>query len=177
VSPSLARAASDWPIQGARIAGARTIVAVDIHEHKLDTARELGATHAVNASREDPVERIVALTDGGVDYAFEAIGLKAAAEQAWECLRPGGTATVMGMIPTGQKVEIDGSSFLTEKKIQGSMMGSNHFKVDMPKYVDFYLQGRLRLDEMISRRIGLEDVDDAFRSMKAGEVSRSVIVF
>jgi S-(hydroxymethyl)glutathione dehydrogenase/alcohol dehydrogenase len=74
-------------------------------------------------------------------------------------------------------VEIDGSSFLTEKKIQGSMMGSNHFKVDMPKYVDFYLQGRLRLDEMITRRIGLEDIDDAFRSMKAGEVSRSVIVF
>jgi S-(hydroxymethyl)glutathione dehydrogenase/alcohol dehydrogenase len=164
-------------IQGARIAGARTIVAVDIHAHKLRTARELGATHAVDASSTDPVEHIVALTDGGVDYAFEAVGLKAAAEQAWECLRPGGTATVIGMIPTGQKVEIDGSSFLTEKKIQGSMMGSNHFKVDMPKYVDFYMQGRLRLDEMITRRIGLGDIDDAFRSMKAGEVSRSVIVF
>jgi S-(hydroxymethyl)glutathione dehydrogenase / alcohol dehydrogenase len=164
-------------IQGARIAGARMILAVDVHAHKLTTACELGATHTVDARTADPVEQIVALTDGGVDYAFEAIGLKSAAEQSFACLRPGGTATVIGMIPEGQKVELDGSSFLTEKKIQGSMMGSNRFKVDMPKYVEFYMQGRLRLDEMITRRLKLEDVNEAFRAMKAGEVSRSVIVF
>jgi S-(hydroxymethyl)glutathione dehydrogenase/alcohol dehydrogenase len=164
-------------IQGARIAGARMIVAVDVHEHKLATACELGATHAVNAGTVDPVEYIVALTDGGVEYAFEAIGMKTAAEQCFACLRPGGTATVIGMIPVGQKVELEGSSFLSEKKIQGSMMGSNRFKVDMPKYIDFYRQGRLRLDEMITKRIQLEDINEAFRAMKAGEVSRSVIVF
>src|SRR6266568_9556227 len=164
-------------IQGARIAGARMIIAVDAHDHKLETAFELGATHTINASTKDPVKTIVDMTDGGVEYSFEAIGLKKAAEQCFECLRPGGTATVIGMIPVGQKLELEGSVFLREKKIQGSSMGSNRFKVDMPKYVDFYMQGRLKLDEMITRRLKLEDVNEAFRAMKAGEVARSVLVF
>jgi S-(hydroxymethyl)glutathione dehydrogenase/alcohol dehydrogenase len=164
-------------IQGARIAGARMIIAVDVHENKLATARELGATHIVDASSHDPVEAIRGMTDGGVDYSFEAIGLKTTAEQAFECLRPGGTATVIGMIPQGQKIELEGSVFLREKKIQGSSMGSNRFKVDMPHYIDLYLQGRLKLDEMITRRGHLEDVNDAFRAMKAGEVARTVLMF
>ena len=164
-------------IQGARIAGARMIIAVDVHDHKLETARQLGATHTVNGSTEDPVEKIREMTGGGVEYSFEAIGLKRAAEQCFECLRPGGTATIIGMIPIGQKLELDGSVFLREKKIQGSSMGSNRFKVDMPKYIDFYMQGRLKLDEMITRRLQLEDVNDAFRAMKAGEVARQVISF
>jgi S-(hydroxymethyl)glutathione dehydrogenase/alcohol dehydrogenase len=112
-----------------------------------------------------------------VDYAFEAIGLKKAAEQAFEVIRPGGTATIIGMIPVGQKIELDGSVFLREKKIQGSSMGSNRFKVDMPRYIDFYLQGRLKLDEMVTRRGKLEDVNEAFRAMKAGEVARTVLMF
>jgi S-(hydroxymethyl)glutathione dehydrogenase / alcohol dehydrogenase len=164
-------------IQGARIAGARKIIAVDVHDHKLDKARELGATDTVNASKSDAVEAIREMTDGGVDYSFEAIGLKRAAEQCFECLAPGGTATVIGMIPIGQKVELEGSVFLREKKIQGSLMGSNRFKVDMPKYIDFYRQGRLKLDEMITRTITLDDLNDAFRAMKAGEVARQVIAF
>lgn len=164
-------------IQGARIAGARTIIAVDIHDHKLALARELGATDAVNSASTDPVLAIQELTGGGVDYSFEAIGLKVAAEQCFDCLRPGGTATIIGMIPVGQKVELDGRSFLRERKIQGSSMGSNRFKVDMPRYVDFYLQGRLKLDEMITRRLHLDDVNEAFRAMKAGEVARQVMVF
>src|SRR5438477_5797780 len=164
-------------IQGARIAGARMIIAVDVHDHKLETAYELGATHTLNASSKDPVKEIQALTNGGVDYSFEAIGLKRAAEQCFECLRAGGTATIIGMIPLGQKIELDGSVFLREKKIQGSSMGSNRFKVDMPKYIDFYLQGRLKLDEMITRRMQLEDLNEAFRAMKAGEVARQVLVF
>ena len=77
----------------------------------------------------------------------------------------------------GKKIELEGSSFLREKKIQGSNMGSNRFKVDMPKYVDFYMQGRLKLDEMITRRLKLEEVNEAFRAMKAGEVARSVLMF
>jgi S-(hydroxymethyl)glutathione dehydrogenase/alcohol dehydrogenase len=164
-------------IQGARIAGARTIIAVDVYEHKLSLARELGATHSVDASSRDPVEAIRELTGGGVDYSFEAIGLKKAAEQCFDCIRPGGTATIIGMIPMGQKVELDGYMFLREKKIQGSSMGSNRFRVDMPRYIDFYMQGRLRLDEMITRRGRLEDVNDAFRAMKAGEVARTVLMF
>jgi S-(hydroxymethyl)glutathione dehydrogenase/alcohol dehydrogenase len=164
-------------IQGARIAGAGMIIAVDVFERKLAQARELGATHTIDASKEDPIEAIRKLTNGGVEYAFEAIGLKKAAEQAFECIRPGGTATVIGMIPVGQKLELEGSMFLREKRIQGCTMGSNRFKVDMPKYVDFYQRGLLRLDEMITRRGRLEDVNEAFRAMKAGEVARTVLMF
>jgi S-(hydroxymethyl)glutathione dehydrogenase/alcohol dehydrogenase len=164
-------------IQGARIAGARMIIAVDVVENKLATAKELGATHIVDASSHDPVQAIRDITGGGVDYSFEAIGLKVAAEQAFNCLRSGGTATVIGMIPIGQKVELDGYQFLSEKKIQGSTMGSNRFRRDMPRYIDFYLQGRLKLDEMITRRGRLEDVNEAFRAMKAGEVARTVLMF
>ncbi|HEV8436617.1 MAG TPA: Zn-dependent alcohol dehydrogenase [Methylomirabilota bacterium] len=164
-------------IQGARIAGARMIIAVDVFASKLELAQKLGATHAVDASAGDPVKAIRELTGGGVEYAFEAIGLKRAAEQAFECLRAGGTATVIGMIPVGQKIELEGSVFLREKKIQGCSMGSNRFKVDMPRYVDLYLQGRLKLDEMITRRGRLADVNEAFRAMKAGEVARTVLMF
>ncbi|MFZ2060089.1 MAG: Zn-dependent alcohol dehydrogenase [Candidatus Binatus sp.] len=164
-------------IQGARIAGARKIIAVDMFEGKLAMAKRLGATDTVDASSSDPVDEIRKITGGGVDYSFEAIGLKKAAEQAFNSLKAGGTATVIGMIPVGQKVEIDGYMFLTERKLQGSNMGSNRFRIDMPKYIDFYLQGRLNLDDMISQRRKLEDVNDAFRAMKAGEVARTVLMF
>lgn len=164
-------------IQGARIAGARKIIAVDKFEHKLMTARRMGATDTVDASSTDPVEEIVKMTDGGVDYSFEAIGLKVVAEQAVRCLAPGGLATVIGMIPVGQKVEIDPSIVGMERAIQGSMMGSNRFRVDMPRYIEFYRQGRLNLDDMITRRLRLEDINEAFRAMKAGEVARQVLMF
>jgi len=165
-------------IQGARIAGARKIIAIDMFEGKLAMAKRLGATDTVDASSSDPVDEIRKMTDGaGVDYSFEAIGLKKVAEQAFLAIKPGGTATVIGMIPVGQKVELDGYMFLTERKLQGSNMGSNRFRIDMPKYIDFYLQGRLNLDDMISQRRKLEDVNDAFRAMKAGEVARTVLMF
>ena len=164
-------------IQGARIAGARRIIAVDVVESKLGFARELGATDSVDASERDPVEAIREMTEGGVDYSFEAIGLKKTAEQAFQCLNHGGTATVVGMVPMMEQVELPARLLLSERKMQGSIMGSNRFRVDIPRYIDFYLQGRLRLDEMVSRKIPLEDVNDAFRAMKAGEVARTVIVF
>jgi S-(hydroxymethyl)glutathione dehydrogenase / alcohol dehydrogenase len=164
-------------IQGARIGGARMIIAVDVVDKKLDKAVELGATHKVNASAGDPIKAIRDLTNGGVDYSFEAIGLKKAAEQCFDCIRPGGTATIVGMIPVGQKIELDGPMFLREKKVQGCSMGSNRFKVDMPRYIEYYRQGRLKLDEMITRRGRLEDVNEAFRAMKAGEVARTVLMF
>jgi S-(hydroxymethyl)glutathione dehydrogenase / alcohol dehydrogenase len=164
-------------IQGALIAGAARIIAVDMIDTKLKLAEQFGATDLVNAS-EDPVAQVRELTGGvGVHYAFEAIGLKVTAEQAFQMLRSGGTATVIGMIPVGQMVELHGVDFLGEKKIQGSNMGSNRFRVDMPRYVDLYLQGRLKLDELVSARIKLEEVNEAFDAMKAGEVARSVIVF
>jgi S-(hydroxymethyl)glutathione dehydrogenase/alcohol dehydrogenase len=158
---------------------------VDQFESKLALAKRLGATHTVDSSNADAVDAIRSLTgatggnpaQSGVDYAFEAVGLKQLAEQCFECIKPGGTATIIGMIPVGQKVEIDGSKFLTERKIQGTNMGSNRFRIDMPRYIDYYLQGRLNLDDMISRRGKLSDVNEAFRAMKAGEVARTVLMF
>ena len=164
-------------IQGSLIAGARMIIAVDTVEAKLATARELGATHSVDASSSDPIEAIKELTGDGADYTFEAVGLKITAEQCFESIRRGGTATIIGMIPQGQKVELDGPSFLQEKKIQGSSMGSNRFRIDMPRYIDFNMQGRLKLDEMITRTGTLEDVNAALRAIKAGEVARTVLEF
>lgn len=164
-------------IQGAQLAGARMIIAVDTVEDKLATAKAFGATHVVDASSHDPVQAIKDITNGGVEYSFEAIGLKLTAEQAFNCLMSGGTATIIGMIPIGQKIEVDGYQMLYEKKLQGSSMGSNRFRVDMPRYIDLYLQGRLKLDEMISRKGRLEDVNEAFRAMKAGEVARTVLMF
>lgn len=164
-------------IQGARIAGAGRIIAIDMLDNKLELARQFGATDTVNASEGDPVAQVVEMTGGGVHYSFEAIGLKVAAEQAFGMIRNGGTATIIGMIPVGQNIELPGVSFLFEKKIQGSNMGSNRFRVDMPRYVDLYLDGRLKLDELVSARISLDDVNDGFEKMKQGSVARSVIVF
>ena len=163
-------------IQGARVAGARMIVVVDKFKSKLDLALKLGATHAVDASKDDPVNKIRELTGDGADYSFEAIGLKVAAEQAYEAIRPGGVATIVGMVPLGQKVEVDGFSLLFEKRIQGCFMGSNRFRIDMPRIIDLYRQGRIDLDGMITRRGKLEDVNEAFRAMKAGEVARTVLM-
>jgi S-(hydroxymethyl)glutathione dehydrogenase/alcohol dehydrogenase len=164
-------------VQGARLAGAGRIFAVDRVASKLDLARSFGATDTVNATEVDPVDQIRELTGGGVHYSFEAIGLAPTTEQAFAMLRTGGVATVVGMIPPGTKVSLSGVDFMFEKRIQGSLMGSNRFRIDMPRYVDLYLQGRLKLDELVSARVGLGDVNSAFAEMRRGEVARSVVVF
>ncbi len=164
-------------INGAALAGAGKIIAVDMVDSKLEMAKTFGATHTVNGKDGDSVEQVLELTGGGVHYSFEAIGLKQTAEDAFRMLRQGGAATIIGMIPVGTKIELTGSDFLREKKIQGSFMGSNRFRVVMPRFIDFYLQGKLHLDEMISKRIKLEDINTAFDDIKTGSVARSVIVF
>ena len=164
-------------INGADIAGAGRIIAIDTVESKLGLAREFGATEVIDSSKQDPVQAIRELTGRGVDYAFEAIGLKETAEQSFSMLTAGGTSTIIGMIPVGVKIELSGSSFLQEKTIQGSSMGSNRFRIDMPRFVDFYLAGKLHLDEMISKRIKLEQINEAFKEMETGAEARSVIIF
>ncbi len=144
---------------------------------KLALAASMGATDVVDASDGDAVAAVQELTGGGVDHAFEAIGLKVAAEQAFGMLRPGGTATIIGMIPVGQSIELPGHHFLAEKKIQGSMMGSNRFRIDIPRYVEMYLDGKLELDDLVSDRLALEDVNTAFAAMRRGEIARDVIIF
>ena len=164
-------------INGAAIAGAGRIIAIDMIGSKLNLAKHFGATDVINASEGDPVKQVMDLTSGGVHHSFEAIGLKATTEQAFRMLRRGGTANVIGMIPVGTMIELHGPDFLAEKRIQGSLMGSNRFPVDMPRLVDFYMNGKLKLDELISRRIKLEQVNEGFAEMKTGELARSVIVF
>jgi S-(hydroxymethyl)glutathione dehydrogenase/alcohol dehydrogenase len=162
-------------IQAAALVGAR-VIAIDRIASKLALATEFGATDVVDASATDAVMAVHELT-GGVDHAFEAIGLKETAEQAFMMLRKGGTATVIGMVPFGQKVEIDGFQLLLEKKLQGSNMGSNRFRVDMPQYVEWYLAGKLKLDELVSGVMPLEKINDGFAALRSGEVARQLVTF
>lgn len=164
-------------VQAAALSGALRVIAVDRVASKLELARSFGATDTVDASDGDPVAAVRELTGGGVDHAFEAIGLKTTVEQSFAMLRNRGTATVIGMMPIGQAIELQGVDFLGEKKIQGSVMGSNRFRVDMPQLLDLYRQGRLKLDELVSARVALEGVNDAYDELTRGEVARSVIVF
>ncbi len=117
------------------------------------------------------------MSGGGVDYSFEAIGFGETARQAFEMLRDGGWATMLGVAPANATVEVPAAALRREKVLTGSSMGSNRFKVDMPRYIDLYYQGKLMLDEMITRRFRLDQVDEAFQAMREGEVIRSVLMF
>jgi S-(hydroxymethyl)glutathione dehydrogenase/alcohol dehydrogenase len=164
-------------INGAEIAGAGRIIAIDTNPAKLQLATKLGATDVVDPRNGDVVQQVRELTKGGVHHAFEVLGRKDTAEQAFAMLAPGGTATIVGMIPFGQKIELHGFDFLRERKIQGSSMGSNHFRVDMPRLVEFYLRGRLHLEDWISAKLKLSEINEGFANMKAGKTLRSVIMF
>jgi S-(hydroxymethyl)glutathione dehydrogenase/alcohol dehydrogenase len=165
-------------IQGARLAGARRIIAVDIFQSKLETALRFGATDTVDAANFDPVEEIRRVTSGaGVDFSFEAIGTKKTIEQSFECLALGGTAAVIGGVPAGIKMELDPNFLKGERRLIGVTMGSARYQLDIPRYADLYQRGRLNLDDMISRRIGLDAIDGAFAAMQSGELVRAVIMF
>ncbi|MFC4521443.1 Zn-dependent alcohol dehydrogenase [Cupriavidus pinatubonensis] len=164
-------------VNGAALAGAGRIIAIDMLDGKLDLATQFGATDVISAKDTDVVKAVRDLTHGGVHHAFECIGLKATAEQAFGMLRRGGTATVIGMVKPGVMLDIDPLQLLQGKRLQGSVMGSNRFPVDMPRLVDFYMAGKLQLDQMISRRLRLEQINEAFDELRRGELARSVIVF
>jgi S-(hydroxymethyl)glutathione dehydrogenase/alcohol dehydrogenase len=164
-------------VQGARIAGALRIVAVDVQPWKLELAATFGATDLVDAGGGDPVAQVRELTGGGVDYSFEAIGTKGTVEQVYAMARPGGTATVIGMVPLGTKVEIEGADFLSERRLLGCLMGSNRFRIEMPRILELYRQGRLKLDELITSRIALDGLNAAAAELREGSVARSVVVF
>jgi len=164
-------------VNGAEIAGAGRIIAIDKDPGKLELARVFGATDTVLGD-DDALAKVRELTEGmGVHYAFECIGLKSTAELCFSALRPGGAAIIIGMIPVGTKVELHGADFLRERRIQGSLMGSNRFRVDMPRLVDFYHRGKLHLDSMISGRLKLEQINDGFAALAKGGIARNVIEF
>ena len=164
-------------VNGAALAGAERIIAIDTQPSKLELAKEFGATDTLNASNVDPVQAIRDMTGGGVHYSFEALGTKATAEQAFGMLRPGGTATIIGMVPFGVKIELHGYDFLRDRKIQGTAMGSNRFRVDMPRLLSLWKQGRLKLDRLISGRIKLGQINEGFAALKSGAPVREIIDF
>ena len=166
-------------IQGAAIAGASTIIAVDLLDNKLEMGREFGATHTVNASDGDPVEAIKELSDGeGVHYAFEAIGLvEAPFVQSIRCTRSRGVTVWVGHAPIDTPVTIDARDIMYEKMVIGSMYGSARPHIDFPRLLNLYREGRLKLDELISRSFPLEEVNAAFDVLSNGEVARSVLTF
>ena len=164
-------------INAAKIAGAGRIIAADPVPEKRALAMKLGATDTVDALANDAAAQIVELTSGGVDHAIEAVGRPASAALAVGSLRRGGTATILGMMPLNERVGLSAMDLLSGKKLQGAIMGMNHFPVDLPRLVAFYMRGLLDLDSIIAERIPLSQVNEGFEKMKRGDVARSVIVF
>ena len=165
-------------LQGARIIGAGRIIAIDTQPWKFELAKSLGATDCIDASTEDAVAAVHELTQGGADFVFENIGRIPTIQQAVAMTGRGGTTVLVGVVGMMEMVPLPAADItLQEKKVVGSFMGSNRFRFDMPRYVDFYLDGRLRLDEMISSRIPLTGLNDAFEHLRQGDVARQVVVF
>jgi Zn-dependent alcohol dehydrogenase len=168
-------------VQGARLAGAEQIVAVDTKANKLDYARTFGATDTINSSNatgEEVVERIQELTKGGPDYAFEAIGYGPTILQAYECTRAGGTTVIVGMAPENDEITLNALSIpRTEKVIMGCWYGSAKAWIDLPRMCDLYLAGRLNLDDLVSRSYPLEEINEAYDALAAGDVARSIIEY
>jgi len=166
-------------IQGARLAGAGKIIACDLLDTKLAFARDFGATHTVNASRDKVVDQVRALTGGrGADYAFDAIGGEATTLQILDAIRPGGTAVIVGMAAMSVRAPITPYAMaLQEKTLKGTMYGSVRPNLDFPKLVDLYLEGRLKIDQLISRTWKLDEINEGFASMRGGQVARGVVVF
>ena len=166
-------------LQGAGLLNASKIIAVDIREGQLEFAMKFGATHTVNASHQDPVARVKEITDGrGADYTFEVYGSAETVETAYAMARKGGTVVVVGIAPVGDKANIDAVSLVREEKVlKGSYYGSARCHVDMPKMVDMYMSGRLNLDDLITRRYSLDQINEAYEDLDKGEIGRGVIVF
>jgi S-(hydroxymethyl)glutathione dehydrogenase/alcohol dehydrogenase len=165
-------------IQGAVIAGANRVIGIDVNDGKLELAKQFGATDAINSAKGDVVEQLNELLpgQGGVDFSFEAIGKKETYELAFNILRTGGMATVIGACEG--TIELPARMFLSgERGIQGTLMGSLDFQVDLPYILDLYKQGRFKIDELISNRIPLEQINEAYAAISNGEVARSVVIF
>lgn len=166
-------------VQGAALVGAGPIIAADIVPQKLEWARQLGATHTVNPKEQDLLEAVRSLTEGrGADYAFEVIGRAKTIQQAYAATRKGGTMVVVGLTPMGTTIPLDPLDLLrSEKTIKGTVYGTANLPRDIPRLLELYRLGRLKLDELISRRLRLEEINQGFEAMLTGSVARSIIVF
>jgi S-(hydroxymethyl)glutathione dehydrogenase/alcohol dehydrogenase len=165
-------------IQGAALCGAEKIIAVDLVDAKLRMAEQFGATHLVNPNSGDVAEQIKNLTAGkGVDFAFEVIGNVTVMQSAFAAIRSGGKMVIVGVPPPTAQLSLPAIAFLREKGVVGSYYGSPRFRYDMPRILDLYMAKKLKLDELISRRLPLDQINTAMEIMEQGEVARSVIVY
>lgn len=164
---------------GARLAGAGTVIAVDPLPFKRDLARELGATETIDPANGDAAAAIRELTGGrGADYAFDAAGARGLVRAAYDSVRPGGTVVAIGIPPEDEEARLPGPRLPREEKVvTGSLYGSCRPHVDMPLVLDLFMAGRVPLDRLVTKTYPLEEINDAFTAMSAGEVARAVIVF
>ena len=166
-------------VQGASLVSADPVIAVDLVAEKLDAAKIFGANHVINPLENDAVEKVRALTNGrGADFVFVAAGSPKAFEQGLDLLAPSGTLVIVGMPPTGQKIAVEAGNIAgSGQKILGSKMGSTRLRVDIPKLVALYEDGRLKLDELITGRYPLEEINEAIDEVRADRALRNVIIF
>jgi S-(hydroxymethyl)glutathione dehydrogenase/alcohol dehydrogenase len=163
-------------ISGARIAGASRIVVIDIQPKRLEAAKKFGATDVIDSTMTKPVEAVRDILRGGADHVFDFVGLKAVAEQGLAMLAVGGGLYLVGV--SKPEVSIDLNIFDAiggQKRVQGVNFGSTNFKRDIPMYVDFYLQGRMNLDDLVSKRIALSEVNEGYAALKDGSLNRVVV--
>lgn len=165
-------------VQGARISGARRIVAVDLHADKLALAEKLGATDVVQATSDDVRTSVLELVPGGVTHAFEAVGRAETAELAFSLLAPGGVATVLGLMPAGTRIAVEAAALVEgDRGVRGAYMGANRFLADIPSLIDHLRAGRLDLDTMVTAVVGLDGIDEAFEAMRSPSSIRTVVDF
>ena len=165
-------------VQGAALVGANPIIAVDVVESKLEVARRFGATHAVNGKSGDPVAAVKELTRGqGVDYSFVTVGNTRAVEQGFEMLASRGSEIILGIPEGGAKAQLSVGNFIAERKVMGSWNGSTLPRVHIPRWIELYQRGLLKLDELVSGRYALDQVNEAIAQMEGGGALRNVIVF
>jgi S-(hydroxymethyl)glutathione dehydrogenase/alcohol dehydrogenase len=165
-------------IQGGSLVAAHPIIAVDVMAQKLDYATSMGADHGIDASQDDPVEAIRDLTRRGADYAFVAVGHAGAVQQAMDCLAPGGTCVIIGLPATGSTADLDLENMVrNERIVRGCKYGSARIRDDFPRMVELYLGGKLKIDELITKRYNLEEGNEAFADLASGANARGLIVF
>jgi len=166
-------------MQGAKLAGANSIIAIDVNPLKLALAATFGATHVINAAEVNAVAAVRELTKGvGVDYGFEAVGRPETMRQCWEMVRPGGTVVMVGIAPEGSELSLPANRVVREERhLVGSFYGSARPHIDMPMILELYMAGKLKLDELATHRFSLEKINEAVHALESGEAIRPVIIY
>ena len=166
-------------IQGAVLANATKILAIDILDNKLELAKVFGATHVINASKEDPLKKALEITNGiGVDYAFEAIGSAETTLTAYQLIRRGGSLVVVGVPDLDAKLTLPLAEIpVMEKSILGSFYGSGDIRSELITLLELYKAGRINLENLITNRYRLEEINNGFKDLEAGKNARGVIMY